>query len=297
MDKSTFKLTPETLSQLENLEIRARLVVEGFITGLHKSPYHGFSVEFLEHKQYMPGDDLKHVDWKVLAKTDRYYVKQHEEETNLKSYILLDVSKSMEYTSGSVSKMQYASYLAASLAFLMLKQRDAVGLAVFAETILNYIPPRSIQSYLIHILKALEHLKPQGTTNVSNAFHILAERMKRRGLVIIISDLFDDPKKVISGLKHFRHKNHEVLVFHILDPMEYSFAFEKEAVFYDMETNDEIFTLPWHIKGDYKEQLKNLLQFYKKTCRESSIDYVLLNTKTELDKALLDYLTKRKRLY
>ncbi len=297
MDRSDFKLSPETLSRLANLEIRARLVVEGFVTGLHKSPYHGFSVEFAEHRQYMPGDELKNIDWKVLAKTDRYYVKQYEEETNLKSYILLDASNSMKYGSRNVTKIQYATYLAASLAFLMLKQRDAVGLAVFADVILDYVPPRSVQSYLIHILKVLENLKPQGTTNISPVFHELAERLKRRGLVIIISDLFDDPEKVVSGLKHFRYKNHEVLVFHVLDPMEYSFAFEKEAVFYDMETDEEVFTLPWHIRGDYRIQLQDLLKYYKRICSENSIDYILLNTETELDKALSDYLLKRKRLY
>jgi uncharacterized protein (DUF58 family) len=297
MDRSDFNLSPETLSRLANLEIRARLVVEGFVTGMHKSPYHGFSVEFAEHRQYMPGDELKHIDWKVLAKTDRYYVKRYEEETNLQCYILLDASKSMEYGSRSVTKIQYASYLAASLAFFMLKQRDAVGLATFADVILDYVPPRSVQSYLIHILQVLENLKPQGTTDVGSAFHALADRIKRRGLVIIISDLFDDPEKVVSGLKHFRYKNHEVLVFHVLDPMEYSFAFEKEAVFYDMETNDEVFTLPRHIKGDYKAQLQKLLKYYKRICSENSIDYILLNTETELDKALSDYLMKRKRLY
>lgn len=290
-------LKPETLSRLSNLELRARLVVEGFITGLHKSPYHGFSVEFAEHRQYMPGDEIKHIDWKVLGKTDRYYVKQYEEETNLKSYILLDVSGSMLYGSGKVTKIEYASYLAASLSYLMLKQRDSVGLALFSDKILKYVPPRSVQTYLIHILREIEQIKPRGETNVSPAFHALAERIKRRGLVIIISDLFDEPDKIVSGLKHFRHKKHEVLLFHILDPFEVSFAFNKEAVFLDMETGEEINTLPWHIRREYRGQVKDMLYFYQKFCRENRIDYVLLNTETELDKALSEYLIKRKRLY
>ncbi|MFC1555716.1 DUF58 domain-containing protein [candidate division KSB1 bacterium] len=290
-------LRPATLSKLANLELRARLVVEGFITGLHKSPYHGFSVEFAEHRQYMPGDEIKHIDYKVLAKTDRYYVKQYVEETNLKCNILVDTSGSMQYGSGEITKLTYATYLAASLTYLMLKQRDAVGLGLFADTIKKYVPPRSVQNYLIHILRELENIEPQGLTDVSPAFHAMAERIKRRGLVIIISDLFDDPEKIISGLKHFRHRNHEVLVFQILDPMELSFAFDKEAIFKDLETGDEISTLPWHIGAEYRKQVREMLEFYKKVCGENKIDYVLMNTEMELDQALTEYLIKRKRLY
>jgi len=296
MEKSQIALKPETLSQLANLELRARLVVEGFITGLHKSPYHGFSVEFAEHRQYIPGDEIKHIDWKVLAKTDRYYVKCYEEETNLKTYILVDVSGSMLYGSGKVNKINYAVYLAASLTYLMLKQRDAVGLALFSDRILKYIPPRSVQTYLIHILKELENIEPRGLTNVSPAFHSLAERIKRRGLVIIISDLFDDPKKIVSGLKHFRHKKNEVLLFHILDPMEITFAFNDEAVFKDLESGDEISTLPWHIRNEYRKHVREQLYFFQKVCGENRIDYVIMNTQDELDKALTEYLIKRKRL-
>ncbi|MFC1557026.1 DUF58 domain-containing protein [candidate division KSB1 bacterium] len=290
-------LKPSTLSRLSNLELRARLVVEGFITGLHKSPYHGFSVEFAEHRQYMPGDEVKHIDYKVLAKTDRYYVKQYEEETNLKSYILVDVSGSMQYGSGVVTKLEYASYLAAALTYLMLKQRDAVGMALFSDKILKYIPPRSVQNYLIHILRELERVEPGGMTDVSPAFHSLAERIKRRGLVIIISDLLDDPEKIVSGLKHFRHKNHEVLLFQVLDPMELSFAFGKEAIFEDLESGEEINTQPWHINREYKRQVLEMLDYYRRTCGENKIDYVLMNTDTDLDAALSEYLIKRKRLY
>lgn len=297
MENPKLNLKPETLSRLSNLELRARLVVEGYITGLHKSPYHGFSVEFAEHRQYMPGDEKKHIDWKVAAKTDRYYVKQYEEETNLKSHILVDISGSMQYGSGTVSKIDFATYLAASLTFLMLKQRDAVGLALFTDKIQKYVPPRSVQNYLIHILRELENIEPQGETNVSPAFHALAERIKRRGLVIIISDLFDKPENILSGLKHFRHRNHEVLLFHVLDPLEMSFAFNREAVFKDLETGEELHTLPWHIKREYQKQVREMLDFYQKVCGENNIDYILMNTETELDKALTEYLIKRKRLY
>ena len=290
-------IKPETLSLLANLELRARLVVEGFITGLHKSPYHGFSVEFAEHRQYMPGDEIKHIDWKVLGKTDRYYVKQYEEETNLKSYLLLDISGSMQYGSGSITKMNYATYLAASLAYLMLKQRDSVGMALFAEKIIKYIPPRSVQTYLIHLLRELEQLTPQGETNISPAFHTLAERIKRRGLIIIISDLFDKQERIIAGLKHFRHKKHEVLIFHILDPFEFSFGFSKEAIFTDLETREEVRTLPWHIRREYRRQVQEMITGYQKFCGDNRIDYVVLNTETPFDKALMEYLIKRKRLH
>ena len=297
MSRYSQLLNPETLSAIANLELRARLVVEGFITGLHKSPYHGFSVEFAEHRQYMPGDEIKHIDWKVLGKTDRYYVKQYEEETNLKSYILLDISGSMQYGSSSVTKFDYAISLSAALAYIMLKQRDSVGMALFSDKIVKYIPPRSVKTYLIHLLRELENIKPQGETNISPAFHTLAERIKRRGLIIIISDLFDKQEHIISGLKHFRHNKHEVLVFHILDPFELSFAFSKEAIFTDVETNEEINTLPWHIRREYRKQVNAMIGYYQKFCGDNRIDYVLLNTQTPFDKALTEYLIKRKRLY
>lgn len=289
-------LKPEVISQLANMDLRARLVVEGFITGLHRSPYHGFSVEFAEHRQYMPGDEIKHVDWKVYAKTDRFYVKQFEEETNLKSYLLLDCSASMGYKSGVVSKFEYASYLSAALAHLMIKQRDAVGLLTFDEKIKQYLPPRSIKSYLFQILRQLETSKPELKTNISQTLHEMAERIKRRGLIILFSDLFDDPERVLSGLKHFRHRNHEVIVFHILDPMELSFDFKKDSIFIDVETDEKINTQPWHIRQAYQEKLKNFIHYYKKICLENKIDYVLLNTAQEFDKALFEYLVKRKKM-
>ncbi|MBN1561396.1 DUF58 domain-containing protein, partial [candidate division KSB1 bacterium] len=212
-------LQPQTASKLANLNLVARLVVEGFITGLHKSPYHGFSVEFAEHRQYMPGDEIKHIDWKVYAKTDRHFIKQFEEETNLKSYMLLDSSASMGYTSHALSKLEYSSYLVAALSYLMLKQRDSVGLVTFDEKIRTFMPPRSVKSYLTLILKELHKTTSHERTNVAATLHQMAERIHRRGLIILFSDLLDNPQKVMSGLKHFRHKKHEVIVFHILDPM------------------------------------------------------------------------------
>lgn len=289
-------LRPETVSKLANMNLVARLVVEGFITGLHKSPYHGFSVEFAEHRQYMPGDDIRHIDWKVYGKTDRYYVKEFEEETNLKAYILLDASASMAFSSHIVTKLQYASYLAAALSFLMIRQRDSVGLLTFNDKIRRYLPPRSVMTYLSLILKELQTVQSGSKTDVAFTFHQLAERIKRRGLIIILSDLLDEPDKVLSGLKHFRHKKHEVIVFHVLDPFELNFNFSRNAVFQDMETGEKLPTQPWHIRGPYRKLVQKFITNYKKKCMENKIDYVLLDTTQEFDKALVQYLIKRKRI-
>ncbi|MBN1997689.1 DUF58 domain-containing protein, partial [candidate division KSB1 bacterium] len=268
----------------------------GFITGLHKSPYHGFSVEFAEHRQYMPGDDIRHIDWKVYGKTDRYYVKEFEEETNLKAYILLDASASMAFSSHIVTKLQYASYLAAALSFLMIRQRDSVGLLTFNDKIRRYLPPRSVMTYLSLILKELQTVQSGSKTDVAFTFHQLAERIKRRGLIIILSDLLDEPDKVLSGLKHFRHKKHEVIVFHVLDPFELNFNFSRNAVFQDMETGEKLPTQPWHIRGPYRKLVQKFITNYKKKCMENKIDYVLLDSTQEFDKALVQYLIKRKRI-
>ena len=289
-------LKPDVVSKLKTMDLRARLVVEGFIAGLHKSPYHGFSVEFAEHRQYMPGDAIRHIDWKVYGKTDRFYVKQFEEETNLKSYLLLDASASMGYASNGLSKLEYASYLTAALTYLMIKQRDAVGLLTFDNKIRKYLPPRSIKSYLHLILKELEVLKSADVTDVADTFHEMAERINRRGLIIILSDLYDDPEKIMLGLKHFRHKKHEVIVFHILDPLEISFAYQREAIFKDLETGEEISTQPWHIQSEYQKLVNRFIENYKRQCRQHQIDYILLNTAMDFDRALIEYLIKRKRI-
>ena len=290
-------LQPDVVAQFTTMELRARLVVEGFITGLHKSPYHGFSVEFTEHRQYMPGDEIKHIDWKAYAKTDRYYIKQFEEETNLKSYILMDASASMKYASrGHLPKIEYASYVAAALAYLMVEQRDAVGLTVYDETVRTTIPPRATQSNLRQLLKELDNLVPSNKTGIAASLHQVAEQIKRRGLVIVLSDFFDDPANVITAFKHFRHKGNEVIVMQVLDPLERSFAFGSDAVFKDIESQEELMTQPWHIQKAYQESMHQFLENYKRECRENAIDYLLLDTSTPFDKALMEYLTKRRRL-
>lgn len=289
-------LDPAVVSKLASIELKARMVVEGFIVGLHRSPYHGFSVEFAEHRQYMPGDDFKHIDWKVYGKSDRFYIKQFEEETNLKAYILLDASNSMGYKSNGISKLEYGSYLAASLSYLMLRQQDAPGLLVFDEKVRSYIPPRGARSHITPILRQLSDTAPSSQTDASVAFHELADRIKRRGLVVVISDLLDDPEKLLLGLKHFRHRQHEVIVFQILDPLERSFAYKGEARFIDMETRQELLTDPWQIRKDYMGKLEDFLEGIAKSCRDSQIDYHLLDTSVPFDKALFGYLAKRSKL-
>jgi len=290
-------LIPDVVSKLSNMELRARLVVEGFIAGLHKSPFHGFSVEFAEHRQYIPGDETRYIDWKIYGKTEKYFIKQFEEETNLKSYLLVDISKSMDYASEkNIKKIEYASYLASSLAYLLIKQRDAVGLITYDEDIKTYIPPHATKSYLKLILKELTLIKPEKKTYTLQSLDKIAEQIKRRSLIIVFSDFLDDPNKVISTLKHFRHNNHEIIVFHILDPLEVSFAFGKDAVFIDMESNEELTTQPFHIQKAYQNEMQKFINFYKKECLMNQIDYVLLETNTPFDIALFNYLRKRSKL-
>ena len=297
MNEAAKYLQPSVVAQLSNMELRARMVVEGFITGLHKSPYHGFSVEFTEHRPYMPGDEIKHIDWKAYGKTDRYFIKQFEEETNLKSYLILDASASMNYASGgNLKKIQYASYVGAALAYLMMEQRDAVGLTIYDEKIRLSMPPRATKPYLQQLLRNLEGLEGGNKTGTAESLHAVAEQIKRRGLVIILSDLFDDPKKVKTAFKHFRHRGNEVIIMQVLDPMERSFAFGGDAVFRDMETKEELMTQPAHIEQAYRETLRSFISDYQKECRDNNIDYLLLDTATPFDRALFEYLNKRKRL-
>lgn len=295
---SLFKkyLDPTLLNNITNLELRARLVVEGFITGLHKSPFHGFSVEFSQHRPYNYGDNLRYIDWKVFGRTDRFYIKQFEEETNLKAYILLDVSKSMTFKTTAISKLDYGKSLAAAMSYLMLLQRDAVGLSLFDSKIRKLLLPRSVSSYLQPILTELDSVEAGEDTDIGSILHTMSERLKRRGLIILISDLYDDPVNVLSGLRHFRYNQHEVLVFHLLDPAEISFDFEGDVEFEDLESGDKIRTYPWYIREEYRNAVKEFEQNYRRQCREYLIDYHLLTTDQSLDLALMEYMIKRKKL-
>ena len=298
MSDTAAYLDPETVSRISRLDLVARLVVEGFITGLHRSPYHGFSVEFSEHRPYRPGDPLRDLDWKAYAKSDRLYVKRYEEETNLKAYLLLDISGSMDFQSGApMSKFRYATSLAAALSYLMLKQRDAVGLLLYHHEIESYVPPRSVQSHLQVMLKTLDQAAPRRDTRMAPAFHDLAERISRRGLVIVLSDLLDDPGEVLNGLRHFRHLGHEVVVFHLLDPRERDLDFRDETRFFDLEDPDHTLTTqPRHIHHEYRALMDEMIQKYRRGCAGSRIDYALINTATPFDTALSHYLVQRKKI-
>ena len=290
-------LNPALLAGIGNLELIAKFVVEGFISGLHKSPYHGFSVEFAQYREYMPGDDPKHIDWKVYGRTDRYYIKQFEQETNLNCYLLLDTSQSMTYGSGDLTKLEYANFLIASLSYFMVKQRDAVGLAYFDEKLHEYLPARSTPSHLHSILVTLERLQTHTTTRMGTPLHQVAERLSKRGLVILISDLYDEnADEVVQALEHFRYDGHEVIVFHILDQQELEFEFERITRFVDSETNEEVITTPQTIRESYLNHLHDFVNFYKAEFGKYDIDYNTLNTSTPVDYALSSYLAKREGL-
>ena len=290
-------LSSDIIKKIDNISLRAKLVVEGFIIGLHKSPYHGFSVEFSEHRPYGFGDEIKHIDWKLLAKTDKLYIKQFEEETNLKSYILFDKSLSMSYSSNNnISKLEYAKTLSACLSYLMIKQQDAVGLTTFDDKIDISISPKSKISHLNILLNSLHNAKAKGETKISPILHSLAESIKKRGLIILISDLMDSPEDVINGLRHFRYKGHEIIIFHILDSQELSFDFNQVTNFIDLENNQNIKTDPRHIKNDYKRAFRKFSNAYKSECSKNNIDYVQVDTSDALDKTLIEYLIKRSRI-
>jgi len=289
-------LKPETVARLKNMNLAARSVVEGFISGLHRSPYHGFSVEFSEHREYTPGDNIRYIDWLALARTDRYFVKQFEEETNLRCHILLDTSGSMGYGAGErLTKLEYGCYLAASLAYLMVRQQDSVGLATFDNEIRHYIPPRGTMVHLNVLLRRLEEVEAGDLTRVSNIFHHLAETIKRRGLIIIISDLYDDEKEVMRALRHFRHKHHEVIIFHLFDKTELEFPFERLTQFVDMETGARLQVDPRYVREEYLAQIRSFINEYRKDCSESLVEYVVTDTSVPYDLMLTAYLGRRKR--
>ncbi len=293
MDDLRKYLDPVTLARLEGLELKARLVVEGYVAGLHRSPYHGFSVEFAEHREYVPGDDIKHVDWKVWGRTDKWYLKQYEEETNLITYILLDRSKSMEYRSGEVSKFEYGRYIAAALAYLVLRQQDSVGLALFDQSVEQYVQPSSQPSHLKQLIHLIDQAQPGGQSRIEEVFHDLAERFKKRGLVAVISDFFDDVNGILAGLKHFRHRGHEALLFQVIDPAEKEFPFSQLTLFQGLEKPAEVLSDPRAIRRAYCEEFGRYLEQLRAGCRANGADYTLITTDQKLDVVLTAYLASR----
>ena len=291
-------LDPRVLARLQGLELRARRVVEGYVAGLHRSPFHGFSVEFAEHREYTPGDDLRYVDWKVFGKTDKVYLKQYEEETNLISYLLLDVSESMRYQSpeAPMSKLEYGQCVAASLAYLVLHQRDSVGLVTFDNTIRNFIRPSSNPSQLQKLLQTIRDVVPEQKTQTGPIFHDLAERLTRRGIVIVISDLFDDVDQMLTGLKHFRHCRHDVIVLHVLDRAEVEFPFRQTTMFQGFEDLGNVLTEPQNLRKAYRAEVDSFLNHVQSGCRSQQADYLQVYTDQPLDLVLSSFLaTRRKR--
>jgi uncharacterized protein (DUF58 family) len=290
-------LDPEALSRLKNLTLAARLVVEGYFAGMHKSPNRGFSVEFAEHREYTPGVDPRHIDWRVFGRNDKLYVKQYEEETSLRCYLLLDRSASMGYRhGGSMTKLAYGSYLAASLAYLMTFQHDAVGLITYDAGVRDRVPPRQGPAHLRLLMEKLEHTEPGGETSLSATFHQLAESIKRRALVVVISDLFDDAGQLVEALKHFRHQKHEVVVFQTLDPAEVHFPFDDVTRIEDLETHREVVSDPRAFRKAYLEELAKFLAAVRAGCQGARIDYALAETDKPFDLFLGTYLARRQAL-
>jgi uncharacterized protein (DUF58 family) len=294
-------LDPLALAKVRNLELQARLIVEGYLSGMHKSPYHGFSVEFAQHREYVPGDDLKHLDWKVYSRTGRFYLKQYEEETNLACWLLVDCSESMQYGSGPtgedgrplVSKYDYACMGAAALAYLILHQQDSAGLVTYDNQIRQFVRPSSTPSHLKQMITCLNKGPARERTRLAPIFHDLAERIPRRGIIVILSDLFDDVPDILAGIKHLRHKRHEVVVLHVLDRAELEFPFQEATLFRGLEQYPELLTDPRSLRDGYLEQVQTFIRDLEYGCRFQNVDYVSLPTDQPLGQVLSGYLAHR----
>jgi uncharacterized protein (DUF58 family) len=291
-------LRPEVIRQVARLDLRAKFIVEGFLSGLHASPFQGFSVEFSEHRKYVPGDDLHDLDWNVYAKTDRYYIKKFEAETNLTGYLVMDLSESMAYTyRQELSKFDYGICLAAALGYLMIHQQDPVGLVTFDTKIQTCLPPRSKRTQLGTILAVLANLKPKGKTDVAYCLHQLAAMIRSKSLVMMFSDLLTEPQPVLESLHHLRHRGNEVILFHILDEAEVHFPFEGIIEFEDVEEHDRLTIDARGMRGDYLQTLGEFREFYRTECAKANIDYVPMDTSVSFDKALMEYLVQRQKRF
>ncbi|MCY3022993.1 MAG: DUF58 domain-containing protein [Planctomycetota bacterium] len=287
-------LTPEAATRFENMEMRARGIVEGYMSGMHRSPHHGFSIEFAEYREYVPGDPIRHIDWNVLARTDHVVIRQYEQETNLRGTVILDCSKSLDFKATSpVTKFQYGCYTAAALIYLLSKQQDAVGLVTHAGAIDKVFPPRASAIAVREMLLHLESVHPAGRTGLAEVYHEMAERLPRRSMVILITDLFDDQDMVASALRHFRHRRHEVILFHLLDDMEINFPYRGLIDFRDLETGERMEVEAELIREAVMAGVREFIQSYRKMCGDARIDYHVLNTAEPFDTALAAYLARR----
>ena len=297
MSDSLNFLDPKVLAGLHNLELRARVVVEGFLAGLHKSPHRGFSVEFNDYRHYQRGDDMRHVDWRLYARSGKLYIKQYEDETNVRCVILLDTSASMAYTSGGMSKLDYGITLASALAYFIARQRDAVGLVTFDDEIREYLPAKTRQLHLMRILRALSRVQAGQKTDVVKPLTDLASSLKKKSMVILISDMLDDEERIINTLTNLRAMGNDIITFHIMDDAELNFPFNEESEFIDMENSESYITSPAAIRKAYLKNINEFLAYCKKQCQTSGIDYCLMNTREPLDQALSSYITKRSKSF
>ena len=286
-------LDPTVLAGLDTLELRARGAVEGFLSGLHKSPHRGFSVEFNDYRHYQRGDDMRHLDWKLYARSDKFYIKQYEDETNVRCVILLDTSASMDYSSGGLSKLNYGVTLASALSYFIMRQRDAVGLITFDDQVRDYIPAKCRQPHLMHILRTLSTVEPGTKTDVVKPLTDLAASLTKKSIVILITDMLDDEERIINTLQNLRGMGNDIITFQIMDDAELNFPFDEASEFIDMENNESYITSPAAIRKAYLNNLNEFLSYCKKKCQSSGVDYCLLNTADPLDEALTSYMSKR----
>jgi uncharacterized protein (DUF58 family) len=282
-------LKPELLAQLSTMEFRVRTVVEGVMNGLHRSPFKGLSSEFAEYREYQPGDDPSRIDWKVFARSDKYYIKEFEEETNLEAHIILDASASMGFGTMPLTKWQYAGILSASLAYILQEQADSIGLVILDEEIRVEMETKSTRGHLIHTIGAMEQTKPQRQTRLAKVLHQVAARMKRRGVVIIVSDLLDEPEEVLSALEHLQHRGSQIYVFHVMDPAELTFGFDGPHLFIDPETNQQTLAMPDVVRADYLKSLKEFIDHYSNEMGKRNIRYSLVDTSAPLDEPLFSF--------
>src|SRR5262245_44538850 len=291
-------LRPEVIRQVGRLDLRAKFIVEGFLTGLHASPFHGFSVEFSEHRKYVAGDDLKDLDWNIYAKTDKFYIKKFEAETNVTGYLVMDLSASMAYTyRQELTKFEYAICLAAALGYLMIHQQDPVGLVTFDTRIQACLPPRSKRTQLGTMLAVLSNLKPAGQTDVAHCLHQLAAMIRSKSLVMLFSDLLTDPGPVLESLYHLRHRGHEVILFHILYEPEVHFPFEGVIEFQDVEEDNRLTLDARYMRPDYLQSLAEFRNQFKEECARANIDFVPIDTSINFDRALMEYLVQRRKRF
>mgnify|MGYP003949708425 FL=1 len=293
MSESLNFLDPTVLAGLANLELRARVAVEGFLSGLHKSPHRGFSVEFNDYRHYQRGDDMRHLDWKLYARSDKFYIKQYEDETNVRCVILLDTSASMGYSSGGLSKLNYGVTLASALSYFIMRQRDAVGLITFDDQVREYIPAKCRQPHLMHILRTLSTVESGTKTDVVKPLTDLAASLTKKSIVILITDMLDDEERIINTLQNLRGMGNDIITFQIMDDAELNFPFNEASEFIDMENNESYITSPAAIRKAYLNNLNEFLSYCKKKCQSSGVDYCLLNTAEPLDEALTSYMSKR----